>query len=410
MPIYKKKVVIFAICLSVFFTSSFGIYFDRTRDVYAFDFVITPTVMYYLLGTYLIGSGIVLAHENDLMNLAAQAWDNFQTNTEEVKCKIIEFKPKKNPEPDGPKGFWTLGAMGLGWFGQLIDGFKKNETVENLDYTALPDSLQIEIDWISSMAMHYKFKDATTVYIQKVGSSEASRTNNALSLFTHQDRTFRYVSYSSSNNDLNFLREIRDGEVWRITLPKDAIVTKTPSSVVSDYVPNLESPGAPPLTIPGNPEGSVVLNPDDLIGTDWDSIKDKVTGGEVALDPAPNPNPNPNPDTNPNPDSNPNPGVGDLSTEIPNDIKLDFSPLYVSFAQKFPFCIPFDLVNSIRSFSVSRETPKFNVFFDETVFLGGGSFTIDFSKFTVIAAILRYFILLSFLVSLVKVTRDLIKG
>ena len=206
------------------------------------------------------------------------------------------------------------------------------------------------------------------------------------------------------------MREIRDGEVWRITLPKDAIVTKTPSSVVSDYVPNLESPGAPPLTIPGNPEGSVVLNPDDLIGTDWDSIKDKVTGGEVALDPVPNPNPNPNPDTNPNPDSNPNPGVGDLGTEIPNDIKLDFSPLYVSFAQKFPFCIPFDLVNSIRSFSVSRETPKFNVFFDETVFLGGGSFTIDFSKFTVIAAILRYFILLSFLVSLVKVTRDLIKG
>lgn len=407
MSRYKKKVVIFAICLSVFFTSSFGIYFDRTRDVYAFDLVITPTVLYYVVGSFLIASSVVVAQQNDLWNIAQQAFDDLKSKTTEEQSKIIYFEDIKNPKPDGPKGFWKLGAMGFGWLGQLIEGFKSNNSISN-------SNEYVEV--LQSFSFDLRKGNYPNIYFASPGGSViVDKVHNGEIVLEYIEKIYVGNEVGDPSDPWFYVKRFgadpsgyfRADRNIKIDIIGGKMI-QPPSSVVENYN---EPSVVPPLAIPVAPNGNIVLNPDDMVGKDWLQIEDLVTNGEVSPDPGLDPNPDPGPD--PGLDPNPDPGtggVGDLDTNIPNDIKLDFSPLYVSFAQKFPFCIPFDLVNSIRSFSVSRETPKFNVFFDETVFLGGGSFTIDFSKFSVIAAILRYFILLSFLVSLVKVTRDLIKG
>lgn len=91
---------------------------------------------------------------------------------------------------------------------------------------------------------------------------------------------------------------------------------------------------------------------------------------------------------------------------------LDFSPLYISFSNKFPFCIPFDLARIIGDFKANEQYPIFYVDmsgFDSTKTTEAG-FSIDFTKFTVLFGIVRTFILVSFVVFLAIKTRDIIKA
>lgn len=92
--------------------------------------------------------------------------------------------------------------------------------------------------------------------------------------------------------------------------------------------------------------------------------------------------------------------------------QLDFSPLYLSFATKFPFSIPFDLARIIGDFKANKQEPIFYIDmsgFDSTDSTSAG-FEIDFTKFTTLFDIVRTFILVSFIVFLAIKTRDIIKA
>lgn len=92
--------------------------------------------------------------------------------------------------------------------------------------------------------------------------------------------------------------------------------------------------------------------------------------------------------------------------------QLDFSPLYLSFATKFPFSIPFDLARIIGDFKANKQEPIFYIdmsSFDSTDSTSAG-FEIDFTKFTTLFDIVRTFILVSFIVFLAIKTRDIIKS
>lgn len=100
-----------------------------------------------------------------------------------------------------------------------------------------------------------------------------------------------------------------------------------------------------------------------------------------------------------------NPDLG-----LPGSVSIDFSPLQIAVSDRFPFCIPFDFINAFKMFQSEASVPKFKVEFPSQYMIGGGSFEIDFSNFSGIAAILRYFILLVFLTGLIKKTKDLMGG
>ena len=87
----------------------------------------------------------------------------------------------------------------------------------------------------------------------------------------------------------------------------------------------------------------------------------------------------------------------------------------LSLEDKFPFCIPFDLKKQLDSFKASSKKPIFKVdmsAFDSSHKLQKDSviLNIDLTIFEKIFDILRYFILISFVVFLVIKTRDLIRG
>lgn len=92
---------------------------------------------------------------------------------------------------------------------------------------------------------------------------------------------------------------------------------------------------------------------------------------------------------------------------------IDFSPLYFSFSDKFPFSIPFDVINLIKEFEAEKKEPVF--FIDMSSFStsharGEVGFTLDFTTFEDLFEIARFFILISFIFFIVIKTRDIVKG
>lgn len=97
--------------------------------------------------------------------------------------------------------------------------------------------------------------------------------------------------------------------------------------------------------------------------------------------------------------------VGEGTLDVPKVAKLDFSPLYINLKDKFPFCIPFDLYNMVAGFNAPKVAPHFTITFPEETMVGGGSFDFNFDNYSKIVLIFRYFILLTFLVNLIKISR-----
>lgn len=93
---------------------------------------------------------------------------------------------------------------------------------------------------------------------------------------------------------------------------------------------------------------------------------------------------------------------------------LDFSPLYFSFADKFPFSIPFDLINIFKQFSSAKKEPIFYVdmsgFSSNRYSRDEVGFELDLTKFESLFEIIRFFTLVGFVVTIALKTRDIIKG
>ena len=75
---------------------------------------------------------------------------------------------------------------------------------------------------------------------------------------------------------------------------------------------------------------------------------------------------------------------------------------------KFPFSIPWDLKNAVTSLVTNPEAPHWTINFPSNVFVGGGSFTIDFTQFETWAKIIRWGIMIIFNVFLILATRKII--
>lgn len=102
---------------------------------------------------------------------------------------------------------------------------------------------------------------------------------------------------------------------------------------------------------------------------------------------------------NPSVPSNPSvgyPEVGDLKTD--------------GLIDKFPFCIPFDLISLIKAFEAEPEAPYIEIPFVVPVIGASDNIVIDLSKYEYIGAILRSLEVVGFVLFLILKTRDLIKG
>lgn len=79
----------------------------------------------------------------------------------------------------------------------------------------------------------------------------------------------------------------------------------------------------------------------------------------------------------------------------------------LAIADKFPFCIPFDLVDSIKQFAVSAKDFHFRIKLDTHYFKVDHE--VDLSDMVLPFAFFRYMVLVWFVWTLMLRTRDLVK-
>ena len=86
--------------------------------------------------------------------------------------------------------------------------------------------------------------------------------------------------------------------------------------------------------------------------------------------------------------------------------------LSASIADKFPFCIPFDIAYLIQTLAAERETPVFAIplKIEYGSFAYNETYYIDFSFFDDVAVVLRIILDLLFCAGLISTTRNLIRG
>lgn len=138
-----------------------------------------------------------------------------------------------------------------------------------------------------------------------------------------------------------------------------------------------------------------------------DLVNKFITGLKTSETPEPSPNPDPSPDPSPNPDpSNPDKGDGDNS----GDSDVDKGFFVRDLRTLFPFCIPFDLMDCIRLFNAEPVTPKIEIPMHFAFVDVDYTWTIDLKDFNGVATVCRSMFLILFIVGLVLITRNLIRG
>lgn len=169
------------------------------------------------------------------------------------------------------------------------------------------------------------------------------------------------------------------------------------------------------------------------LGGQADYIGDPLLNGEVdpALNPRIDPNPgvgispgigtNPGSGTNPDsgietdPGSNPIPGGGGSGSMPPTQVVGVDDKIYSLggvFKNKFPFCIPWDLVSAVKVLHAEPVAPRFVIPFEIKSLGFSYEFVFDYStpEWLNLSRTIRYFVLLSFIFLLITLTRGLIRG
>lgn len=77
---------------------------------------------------------------------------------------------------------------------------------------------------------------------------------------------------------------------------------------------------------------------------------------------------------------------------------------------KFPFCLPWDLVNGIRLLAANPQVPKWEVDLFTPMGFSGGKFVIDMADYEVVGTVIRWTCTVEFCLMLILVTRKIIWG
>lgn len=122
-------------------------------------------------------------------------------------------------------------------------------------------------------------------------------------------------------------------------------------------------------------------------------------------DPEPDPGPDPDPTPDPNPDPEPDPNPEPEPELEPGSLEFDFKLL-------FPFCVPFDLIDTIKVLDAEPQAPCIDIPFPYLTDKGlkTEKLTIDLSKYDDIALLMRRCELLLFIIGLILLTRNIIRG
>lgn len=96
--------------------------------------------------------------------------------------------------------------------------------------------------------------------------------------------------------------------------------------------------------------------------------------------------------------------------ELENELDIDNYKVDQGIITKFPFCIPFDLINMVKKLKRTGVAPRFEVPFKINSIGIDEVIVFDFKDYEPVVVVVRWFVLFGFVGSLILVTRKLIRG
>ena len=134
----------------------------------------------------------------------------------------------------------------------------------------------------------------------------------------------------------------------------------------------------------------------------------------IPTNPIPNPLPLVTPITPPAPtiidDPAPSPSAPGSPTIPIQETNPDLAPFMFDLSEKFPFCVPFDLIKAFKILSKPAVAPSFEWTMNVSSIDLHYTFKLDMAPFEPVAKILRITIIISFIISLIVITRNIISG
>jgi len=88
----------------------------------------------------------------------------------------------------------------------------------------------------------------------------------------------------------------------------------------------------------------------------------------------------------------------------------DLAPFMLDLSEKFPFCVPFDLVKAFKTLNKPAEVPHWEWTLNVPSIDFSYTFVLDLAEFESLAQILRIIIIISFIIELIILTRYIISG
>lgn len=200
----------------------------------------------------------------------------------------------------------------------------------------------------------------------------------------------------TDNTDINDTRLYYNSSTKKIYTSKDGIVTIFDGEYqnVNHFIYNyLIGAASIPINYTTTFPIQAEFEDDDIITISFpDNITDIVTGGVDVI----------NVDTGaitiPNVDA------------LTGDETLDKFKMPTGIFGKFPFCIPYDIYHAFSIMAVYPEAPVFELPFKFERLGIDYTITIDFADYYYLANIMRWFLSMLFIISLIVGTRKLIKG
>lgn len=399
----KKKFIILTLCFTLVFSSL------NYKKSYA-DGGIISLPMLAVVSTLAVGTGIALTSSDDIYDIGRLFYDYVSTNNS-LTWDVIKttFNTTVSVLENG---FISVDSVFLdivkGFFDNLVgDG---TSDINNLGsamgvslypgYTSVNGSFSNEyFDIYQEGSVIKIFYNGE--YIQGVGMTDLKR----VAVSSYDNYSFLLYIYAK-NSRYDFYSWFSE----RIFYPISSVVS-IPYTGGYSWDDNVEDKktgtGDLPLPIPGNLGNLLGKSPSDI----WSNTNDLVGTGDLSIPNVDNPSISLEGSTSfPTVGTDTDTGIGSPSTppaglpEFPHfGNGIDFSPITESnISDKFPFCLAKDLSDIIKVFDVPEKEPIFKFNFLNEVY------EIDFTQFKLLADIIKFFVLVTFIFGLIKITRGII--
>ena len=418
----KRKLIILTLCFTIIFSS---INFNKS---YADGGVISLPIL-ATVSSLAVGTGIIINGSDDLYDIGRIFYDYIDRHND-LTWQTVQSVFASSVSLQANKLVSVKSE-----FLDIVKGFFDNTFYydSNISYVGgLPSSrynaLDLSLFSVGStinIPLGYSSKGvySLSIYVSDVGEYSINLLCDGTSVVTKKLSIniyshLIYGTFNSTTGYFNLSRAYSRDQATYERIISDFFVGRDFVGSISfpykggytwDNVDSKKENGSISLPIPGNLGNLVGQNSTDF----WDNVDNLVGVGDISIPSVKNPSisldgtvsfPNTNVDTN-------NPSVPDIDAPNIDGIlpafpsfgdSLDFSPMHLTnVTEKFPFSLPWDIGRLIQKFDVEPVAPVFEVpIISETI-------TLDLTEFSELASIIRFFVLIGFILSLIFISTKL---